>query len=147
MRNLSGIALKFGLGLCTVFLVACSDEERLIIPDSKLAGKITYKGKPVPHAMVIVTALDGIAATGDADADGNYQVEHAPEGEVQVGVNTDAGRGKMMSATMAAAQSDGKSSAPEFVDVPKKFHNPATSGLTTTVTSGAATTAFDIEIK
>lgn len=143
MKNFSKIALL----LCVVSLSACSDEEALVRPDSKLAGKITYKGKPVPHALVIVAAPKGIAGQGNADADGNYVVEHAPVGEVQIGVNTDAGRGRMMGELMKAAQTGDKSSKPELVDIPKKYFEPTTSGLKTTVADGDTTTTFDIELK
>lgn len=139
---LTGCALAIYL----LSLTACSEVERLELSDAKLEGKITYKGKPVPYALVIVSASDGMAATGNADEQGKYVVDHAPVGEVRIGVNTDAGRGNMMGAMMAAGQGDSKGPKPVFVDLPKKFFEPTTSGITTTVKGGEPPDTFDIKI-
>ncbi len=148
MKQIMNVTAKLMLSLCVISLVACSDQETVVRSDATLQGKLTYKGKPLPHALVIVTAAQGISAQGKADADGNYVVEHAPVGEVQVGVNTDAGRGMMMGEIMAAAQSADKSKKPpELIDIPKKFFEPTKSGLSTTVADGKTATTYDIDIK
>lgn len=125
----------------------CAEEQRLVLSDASLKGKITYKGKSVPYALVIVMGGGGTSATGNADADGNYTIEHAPTGEVKIGVNTEAGKGNMMSATMAAAQGGDKSAKPTFVDVPAKFFDATTSGITANVTDSKGANTFDIDIK
>ncbi|MBA3316443.1 MAG: hypothetical protein H0T47_24560 [Planctomycetaceae bacterium] len=103
------------------------------LSDEVLEGKITYKGQPVPYAMAIVTNGRD-SATGTAANDGTYKVEYAPLGEVQIGVNTDAGQGMMMSAKMAGQHSDASKPAAKFTAVPKKYFEPTKSGITTTVT-------------
>jgi hypothetical protein len=141
------------VALCCAALTSCGDKvERLELSDATMEGTITYKGEPVPYALVIVTnsggpgGVGGSSATGNAAKDGTYRVEHAPLGLVEVAVNTDAGRGMMMSDVMAASQSKDKGkAAAKFVAVPEKFHNPTTSGITTTVVDGP--NKFDIEIK
>ena len=74
----------------------CAEEQRLVLSDASLKGKITYKGKSVPYALVIAMGGGGTSATGNADADGNYTIEHVPSGEVKLGVNTAAGKGSMV---------------------------------------------------
>ncbi len=137
--------LGFAL-LALVLVGGCSQEQALVLSDASLKGKVTYKGKPVPYALIIVTGQKG-TATANADDEGNYSVDHVEVGAVQIGVNTDAGRGHMMSATMAAAQTKDKSLKPTFVDVPKKFHEPTTSGLTFTITEAKGATQHDIKIE
>ena len=126
------------------FLVGCSGQERIEFPKSSLEGKITYRGKPVPYALVIVTG-GAQSSQGQADADGNYLVERVPSGPVKIGVNTDAGRGTMMGEVMAAAQSG--AAAPNFVDVPPKFFDPSTSEIETNIQDAKGVNRFDIELK
>ncbi len=114
--------------------------------DAKLKGKITYKGKPVPYALVIVSNKDSSAA-GPADAYGDYTVDHAPVGDVLIGVNTAAGRGMMMSAVMAAAYTKDKGAKPTFVDIPDKYFDPMASGITAKVTNPKSDNNFDIDLK
>jgi hypothetical protein len=134
----------FAAILCCAALTSCSDDvERLELSNATLEGTVTYKGQPVPYALVIVTN-ENASSTGNAASDGTYKVEHAPLGQVQIGVNTDAGRGLMMSESMAVRQGD-KQPAAKFVAVPKKFHSPSQSGITTTVVDGV--NQFDIKIE
>lgn len=125
----------------------CAQEQRLVLSDASLKGKITHNGKLVPYALVIVMGKGGTSSTGNADADGNYTVEHAPTGEVKIGVNTEAGKGNMKGAMMAAAQGGDKSAKPTFVDVPSKFFDPETSGIKANVTDSKGANTFDIVIK
>ncbi len=139
-RIFIGCLLAFAL-----FVSGCKEEQALVLSDATLKGKVTYKGKPVPYALIIMMGTKG-TATINADDSGNYTVEHVEVGEVKIGVNTDAGRGHMMSATMAAAQTKDKSLKPSFVDLPKKYHDPNTSGLTFNVTQAKGVTEHDIKI-
>jgi hypothetical protein len=142
--------LHINLLAASVLLVfccsGCSQEERLVLSDASLKGKISYKGKPVPHALVVVMG-EGSSATANADAEGNYIVEHVPAGEVKIGVNSDAGRGMMMGAVMASAQTGDKSAKPTFVDVPKKYFDPNTSGITTNIADSKGANVFNVDIK
>jgi hypothetical protein len=143
-------------GILVVFLalplvVGCSGEEKLVLSEAKLEGAITYKGKQVPYALVIVSvdmkgAGSGSGASGFADKSGKFSIEHVPTGPIAIGVNTDAGRGNMMGATMSAAIGGEKSAAPTFVDVPKKYFDPGTSGIKTTVENPKGINTFDIKM-
>ncbi|XZE36909.1 hypothetical protein SH501x_002496 [Pirellulaceae bacterium SH501] len=138
----------FSIFLCLflITLAGCSDEQRLVLPEGTLKGKILYKGKPVPYALVVVNSGQN-SSTGNADDEGNYEVKNVAAGEVLIGVNTDAGRGNMMSATMAAAQTGDKSKKPTFVDLPKKFFDPTTSGIVAKIDNAKGENQFDIEIQ
>ena len=99
----------------------------------------------VSMALVIVTGEKG-SATGHIEQ-GRYKVENVPLGEVKIAVNTDAAKGQMISQQMAQGykgpDSKGVSKpAVRFLDMPEKFREPETSGITTTIKKGANT--FDI---
>ena len=146
LKQIGLIIALFGVAGFLFYYSTWSDERRIVLSQATATGKVTYKGKPVPYALIIMSN-DRISSTGAADADGNYTVSNAPPGKVLVGVNTDAGRGMLMSATMAAMQGGDKSSKPSFLDVPKKFFAPETSGLTVEVKDRKEPNNIDIEIK
>lgn len=135
-----------GMGLCMVLaMLGCDGEQRLILPEATLEGSIFFKGKPVPHALVVVAGT-GPAAQGFADANGRFSINNCSAGLVQIGVNTDAGRGNMMGAMMASRQGGDKSAAPSFVDVPKKYFDPKTSGIETQLANAKGVNTFDIQL-
>ncbi len=138
---------KIALLLCSALvLLGCSGEERLVLPEATLVGSVTFKGKPVPHALVIVTGT-GPGAQGYADKDGKFEVKNCPAGDVKIGVNTDAGKGNQMGAMMASKMSGDGAAKPTFVDVPKKYFDPNTSGIQTKVNDPKGTNTYDIKIE
>ena len=120
----------------------CSDERALKLTKATLSGKITFKNKPVPSAMVIV-ASEKESATGNADENGAYRIPAVPLGTVKIGINTDAGRGIMMEANMGAARA-GQKIKSAFQDIPNKFFDPEMSGVTTKIENPDGETVFDI---
>lgn len=128
-----------------VFTVGCNREERLVLPEATLEGSISYKGKAVPYAMVVVVGASQ-SGQGFADKDGKFQIKNCPSGEVKIGINTDAGKGNMMGAMMSSQMSGKKSEAPVFVDVPKKYFDPNTSGVSVQVADPKGVTTFDIKL-
>ena len=126
-----------------IALLGCSEIEKIEFPESSLQGVVKYKGKPVPHALIIVNG-NGIAAQGFADKDGNFLVERVPIGDVTIGVNTKAGRGNMMGDVMSAQQRG--VSPPTFVDVPEKYFAPSSSGISFKITDPKGVNSFDIEL-
>jgi len=132
-----------GVGLC---LTSCSNRYVPYVqhPESgaTLEGAVTYGGQKVLVALVIAQGPNG-SANAFIDDDGKYHIANAPLGEVNIAVNTDAGKGQMISKAMA--QSRGKGGRmPAVVEVPGKYGTPATSGIKTTVAKGPNT--FDIVI-
>ena len=114
-----------------------------------LEGKVTYGNEQVPMAMVIVAQTGGGSATAFADDEGNYKVENVPVGDVNVAVNTDATKGMMTGRAMAGTDPKSKSGGkkggtPKLVEVPKKYHSPDTSGITTKTQKGS--NQYDVKI-
>lgn len=141
LRRVSTFAF---VAACLVALTSCGKKiERLNLSNATLEGTVTYQGKAVPYALIIVTNGKE-SATANADAMGKFKVEHVPLGQVQIGVNTDAAKGIAMSAIMSQRQGGG-GQAPTLIDVPKKYFEPSTSGITTSISDGANT--FDIKIE
>lgn len=126
-------------------LAGCNPEQRIVLPEATLTGTITYKGKAVPHAMLVV-AGDAQAAQGFADEYGRFSIKNCPSGTVKIGINSEAGRGNMMGTMMSAKMSGNKDQKPAFVDVPKKYFDPSTSGVVTQVNDPKGTTNYDIKL-
>jgi hypothetical protein len=147
-----------GLGSVSVAAVvlaatACGSNAPVRLPESgaTLTGTVTHNGKGVHFALIIVQAVNGgQTATGSVQPDGKYVVENAPIGEVKVAVNTDAGKGDLITAQMQGGMytgPDGKKAKRVSIDynqVPKKFQSPETTTITTTVNAGENT--FDIVV-
>lgn len=130
------------LGL-VLLLAGCGPKE-IRYPDTgaTLEGKITYGKDQVGAAMVIAQNATGMAS-GAVDDNGRYRLQNVPLGEVNLGVDTAAGKGMAMGKLMAASQGKAKG-APKIVEVPAKYADPGKSGLKTTVSKGPNT--FDIVI-
>ena len=142
-RLLPGILVICGMG--------CG-QRAYEIPDSgaTLEGSVTYDGKPVPMALIVVRSE---TATADARIvePGKYKVPSVPIGKVKIAVDTDAMRGELISRSMAQAYKGpgGQSSAEagkklSFIAVPGKFADPDSSGITFEIKKGA--NIFDIVI-
>jgi hypothetical protein len=138
-------------GILVICVMGCG-QRAYEIPDSgaTLEGSVTYDGKPVPMALIVVRS-----ETASADArivePGKYKVPSVPIGKVKIAVDTDAMRGELMSRSMAQAYKGpgGQSSAEagkklSFIAVPGKFADPDSSGITFEIKKGANT--FDIVI-
>jgi hypothetical protein len=137
-HRLARLAL-FAVGL----LLASCNPPGIRYPETgaTLEGTVTYGKDKVGAALVIAQNKDGSAICFVGD-DGRYKLQNVPLGEVNIGVNTEAGKGQAMGRLTAASQ--GKGEAPKLVDVPSQYAEPATSGIKTTVKKGANT--FDIVI-
>jgi hypothetical protein len=130
-----------GLGL---LLVGCIGRPDVRYPETgaTLEGTVTYGKDKIGIALVVAQNGSG-SATAFIDDDGRYKLTNVPLGEVNIAVNTDAGKGQAFGKFMAAAQGKAKG-APRVVEVPSRFANPDTSGIKTTISAGANT--YDIVI-
>ena len=99
-----------------------------------LEGTVSYGKDKVGVGMVIAENSSG-SATGFVDDEGRFELKNVPLGEISIGVNIDAGRGNAMGRLMSQTQGKAKS-APRVLDLPKKYQNPATSGIKTTIVEG-----------
>lgn len=129
------------LGLA-LLLTACPSGVKYPETGATLEGTVKYGNDKVGAALVIAQNNSG-SATGFVDADGHFKLENVPLGEVNIAVNTEAGKGEAMGRAMSQAQGKAKG-PPKNIDVPKQYADPATSGIRTTVNKGANT--FDISI-
>lgn len=142
----AGVSL---LTLLVVGLTSCGSNAPVALPDTgaSMEGVVTYDGKTLYYGQVnVVGAAD--SAQGAITRDGTYKVERAPLGPVKISVITDPGMAQAdrMSGGMYKgpdAKGAGKAKV-EYVDVPKKYQNFETSGLTFTVERG--TNKIDIAI-
>src|SRR5262249_10280145 len=109
-----------------------------------LEGTVTYAGQKVRVALIIAQGEKGGSAEAFMSDDGRYKIDNVPLGEVKLAVNTAAGKGQMIGRMMAQSRGKGDAPLPPVIDVPAKYGNPNTSGITTTIHPGANT--FDIVI-
>jgi hypothetical protein len=131
------VAFIAAAGLCLVSM-GCYGARR---PESgaTLEGTVTYGDQKIMVGLVIAQGEWG--STAFIDDDGRYKLENVPLGEVTLAVNTDAGKGQLISKAMA--QSRGKPKAlPRVVELPAKYQDPSKSGVKTTINKG--TNTFDI---
>lgn len=141
LRRLALLSLA-GLGL---FFAGCG-QGLVEIPQTgaTLEGTVSYGKDKVMVAMVIARG-QGTDMTGFIDDDGRYKIMNVPLGEVSIGVNTDAGKGQLMSKSMArTAGKDKGKPIPKVIDVPARYHDPNMSGIKTTISKGP--NQFDIVI-
>lgn len=109
-----------------------------------VSGKVTYKGEPVPKGTVTFLSDKGQPATGAIQPDGTYTLSTFAEkdgalpGHHQVQVIANDG-----DPTMMPGSSPGYKPPRDLV--PKKYNNPATSGLTADVARGKPTIDFDLK--
>ena len=101
---------------------------------AKVAGKVTYQGRPVVYGSVTFLSADKTARSGVIEPDGSYAVEGVPSGTVQIGVTSrDPSRGHTV-------LRDGRRVRPDKVEgwfpLPAKFESPQGSGLSFTVGYG-----------
>ena len=131
------------LGL-SLLLAGCIGRSEVRYPETgaTLEGTVTYGKDKVGAALVVAQNGTG-AATAFVDENGRYKLNNVPLGEVSIGVNTEAGKGKAMGEAMAQAKGKAKG-APRIVDVPSRFADPAKSGIKTTIKEGA--NSYDIVI-
>ena len=151
MRHAMRLVGAAAIAGCGLLIASCGygvREERLPETGATLEGTVTYGTEKVPVALIIVTGTSG-SATGEIDeATGRYKVENVPLGEVKIAVNTEAAKGQMKGKLMSGyykgpeAKAKGIMTPPRIVDVNKKYANPDTSGLRTTINAGA--NSYDI---
>lgn len=138
--------------LVFISVLACSGQNEARLPEtgSTLEGVVKYGDENLQFALIIVQTPTS-SATGKIGDDGTYKVANVPTGPVKIGVNTAAGKGDFMSKSMAGgaykgpeAKGKGKVVGLKYIEIPKKYFEPNTSGIETTIQSGSNT--FDIVI-
>jgi hypothetical protein len=133
------LCLVLLMGAGYLFCCAGCHGGRVRLPEtgSTLEGTVTYGTEKVLVAQILVWG-DNVSAEGYIQEDGRYKVENAPIGEVKIGVNVAGGTGQLRGMQMAGKK------VPKVTNVPDKYADPTTSGITTTTNKGSNT--FDIVI-
>ena len=139
---------RVGLLISTCILAGCTRYEyRLPETGATLEGTVTYGAETVPMAQISVLG-EKEQAIGVIEEDGHYVVTRAPLGAVKIGVNTEAMRSQAIGQQMAqsykgpGAKGASRAAAPRFINLPARYQDPETSGITTTIKKGKNT--FDI---
>lgn len=137
-RTIATLGLMIGLALAS----GCGPRA------AKVAGKVTYNGKPVVTGSVTLKAVDGTIHQVGIKPDGTFEMEKlVPVGPAQVGVSSPDPK------PSARALAGGDSRVPAgppppppgaWFPLPAKFADPATSGVTIQVGSSPT---IDIELK
>jgi hypothetical protein len=130
-------------------LSACGDKGTAIPKTgATLEGSVHYGDEIIQFALIIASNSSG-SAQGSIGDDGKFKLDNVPLGEVSVAVNTPAGQGEFMSKSMSGAYKGpqeklGKKVSLKYTQVPKQYHEPATTPLKTTIVAGPNT--YDIKI-
>jgi hypothetical protein len=115
----------------------------------QVAGKVSYREKPLPDGTVLLLAGDGQAYDGQIQPDGTFVIRHVPTGTARVAVTS-------MTAASEADKSGGKgderakqrniAKGGARSRIPTKYSDFNQSGLTVTVEKGA-TAQLDLNLK
>ena len=102
-----------------------------------VAGTVKYKGTPVTVGDVNFLSKTGAAAIAKIDATGQYKIDGALE----------AGEYKVYASPPEVEQAAPgmKATAPRKFDLPVKFRDPNSSGVTVTVKSGSNDIAIEFK--
>ena len=113
---------------------------------------MTYKGQPLPSGTVLFHSAEGRIEHGLVTAGGRYTIIEAPLGPVRITVQSHAPTPKgMPTRGVKAPAAPAENSPPatekrdgKYVQIPRRYLDPAKSGLTYIVQAGSQT--HDIEL-
>jgi hypothetical protein len=141
------------LPLCLLVLAAGCNQRAQSIKYVPVSGKVLYKGKALPGGRItFVTVKGSFASSANIREDGTYKMD-VPIGDVLIGVDNTM-LGKQRGAPTQMPQSEGmmKHSSGEldpikghYVNLPTKYRDPETSGLTYKVENGEQTHDVTLE--
>lgn len=150
MKVFSGLSRRPGTALSFLLLMGlvlgCGDRSK-----GTLSGTVTYKDKPLPGGTMLFVSAKGVER-GEIKADGTYRVSGVPVGTVKVAVEPlpqvspeiqkkmEQGWGGKKRSTAA-----NPSSAGSAVNIPPRYKDPETSGLSCTVQGGNQDCNFSLD--
>jgi hypothetical protein len=165
MKRLPQLKILSVLGLASVLasvalFAGCGGGHS--INQGSVSGKITYKGAPVTGGTITFFPTSG---TGSAPVtikpDGTYSSTDVPMGDMGVSIETESVKGlggggpaynipKGMKPPSGTPQPEqpkiqGGANMPVYVQIPQKYVNPKTSGLTCTIKPGKNVCDFDLK--
>jgi hypothetical protein len=129
------------LPLALVGLSGCAGGD---LPAS-VAGKVTYRGKPVTSGVVVLVGEDGkVSQPASVQPDGTFTIAHAPAGKVKVSLDNPRPVVPHVPAAARSASVDEEAreaaaQARLYVPTPPKFKDPDQSGVTLDLHRGSNT--------
>jgi hypothetical protein len=97
-------------------------------------GKVTLANRPLPSGILVFTGAHDWTVQARIRRNGSYSISDAPVGEVKVGVQ-------------GIPRPPGKAGqSVKFMDVPPRYKDPETSGLTFMVTAGGGEQEINIAL-
>jgi hypothetical protein len=123
------LALIVGLGM-SISLMGCGSGSSST--GVTVSGKVLLGDKPVEAGLVTFVTDDGRSSSAQLGPGGQFTMTNAPTGKVYVGVNTQMLRGQQQ---LHLQQSKGKEVL-SYVEVPPRYADPKSSGLTEVVEAG-----------
>ena len=130
---LSGrLAVCLGLLACVCWCAGCGPGAP---PTGSISGKVTFNGAPVTTGVItLVNEQAGLGASGELDGSGNYRIESIRTGEYKVAVHRPP---------------PPPGSGPEILknwklNIPDKYQDIESSGLTATIEEGENTADFGL---
>ncbi|HZT79782.1 MAG TPA: hypothetical protein VFA26_06160 [Gemmataceae bacterium] len=118
-------------------------------PTGTVSGKVYYKNTPLKGGHVTLVGSDGRTVTEAIQEDGSYTLAKAPVGAAKLAVETDSLKGSRFGGggkyplpgedPKTYKPPDPKENARRYVQIPAKYADPNSSGLTLNVTGGQQT--------
>lgn len=122
-----------------VFLSGCGE------PTTRVSGKVSYRGKPLPSGTITFFCSDNkVVRSCQIGADGSYAIEKVPVGMAKISVSTPPPP-PALSAEVAKMAPSGGSTPPKPISIPINYNDPEKSGLTYQVPKGDQ--PHDIDLK
>ena len=136
--------------LCLTALTGCGDSSKAAV-----SGKVTYKGAPVTGGTLTLYPTSGTPFPVNINANGTFNASDAPIGQMGVSISTDnvvSFQGYQMppgvqppkDVNSPAQPNIDTSNAPKKVEIPAKYKDPKTSGLTWDVKGGKQSKDFEL---
>ena len=126
------VLLLTGFLACTCCWIGCGEGKST----GSISGKVTYQGKPQTTGVVLLADPDaGIGATAVLDASGTYKILSLPTGEYQVAIGQPP---------VPTPEQSSQGAQIVKLDIPDKYLDPRTSGLTATIREGENSADFSL---
>lgn len=116
-------------------------------------GKVTHKGKPVASGSVTLIASDKLAYATMINADGTFSIPNVPAGPVQIAVVSPNPGAATRGSSKSGSGTDDASGGPDvaapaaggWFEIPERYADHQSSGLTGTVRSPVTTIDLNLE--